>query len=202
MNKQTYNYLKPNNSHWLCVSCTKGFLPFSGIEDGVFAHATLGKKKKVYHVSNNPKSIRENFIEAIHSENSSSQHFTLNDLTALSYDKKNNFSMFHLNINSLQYYFDELQTFLSNYPIDFQIMGISESRLKTDTSTTINIQLPGFNIELMPTKSANSSALLYIKDTINYKLRPDFNVEKEKELESISIKIFQKPSKNIIISCI
>ena len=45
MNKQTYNYLKPNNSHWLCVSCTKGFLPFSGIEDGVFAHATLGKKK-------------------------------------------------------------------------------------------------------------------------------------------------------------
>ena len=110
--------------------------------------------------------------------------------------------MFHLNINSLQYYFDELQTFLSNYPIDFQILGISESRLKTDTSTTTNIQLPGFNIELMPTKSANSSALLYIKDTINYKLRPDFNVEKEKELESISIKIFQKPSKNIIIGCI
>ena len=154
----------------------------------------LVKKNKFTHVSNNPKSIRENFIQAIHSENSSSQHFTLNDLTALSYDKKNNFSMFH--------YFDELQTFLSNYPIDFQILGISESRLKTDTSTTTNIQLPGFNIELMPTKSANSSALLYIKDTINYKLRPDFNVEKEKELESISIKMFQKPSKNIIIGCI
>ena len=54
----------------------------------------------------------------------------------------------------------------------------------------------------MPTKSANGGALLYIKDTINYKLRPNLNVEKEKELESIFIEILQKTSKNIIIGCI
>ena len=95
-----------------------------------------------------------------------------------------------MNINPLQYHFDELQTFLSNCLINFQILGISESRLKTDISTTTNIQLPGFNIEHMPTKSANGSALLYIRDTIiNHKLRPDLNVEKEKELESIFIEI-------------
>ena len=35
------------------------------------------------------------------------------------------------------------------------------------------MQLRGFNIEHMPTKSANGGALLYIKDTINYKLRHD-----------------------------
>ena len=189
INKQTYNYLKSDSSHWFCISCNKKFLPFSGIEDGEFAHATLGKKIKFTHVSNTPKSIRENFIQAIHSENNSSRYFTLNDLTALSYDKKNDFSVFHLNINSLQYHFDELQTFLSNCPIDFQILGISESRLKSNISTTTNIQLPGFNIEHMPTKSANGGALLYIKDTINYKLRPDLNVEKEKELESIFTEI-------------
>ena len=44
INKQTYNYLKSDSSHWFCISCTKEFLPFSGIEDGEFAHATLGKK--------------------------------------------------------------------------------------------------------------------------------------------------------------
>ena len=91
--------------------------------------------------------------------------------------------MFHFNINSLQYHFDELQTFLSNRPIDFQILGISESRLKTDIPATTNIQLPGFNTEHMPTKSANGGTLRYIKDTINYKLRPYLNVKKEKELE-------------------
>ena len=107
--------------------------------------------------------------------------------------------MFHLNINSLQYHFDELQIFLSNCPIDFKILGISESRLKTDISTTTNIQLPVFKIEHM---FANGRPLLYIKDTINYKLRPDHNVEKENELESIFIEILQKTFKNIIIGCI
>ena len=90
-----------------------------------------------------------------------------------------NFSVFHLNVNSLQYHFDELQTVLSNSSIDFQILGISESRLKTDISTTTNIQFPGFNIQHMPTKCANGGALLYINNTINYKLRTDLNVEKE-----------------------
>ena len=116
--------------------------------------------------------------------------------------KNNDFSVFHLNINSLQYHFDELQTFLSNCSIDFQILGISESRLKTDISTTTNIQLPGFNIEYMQSKSKNGGTLLYIRDTINYKLRPDLNVEKGKKVELIFIEIHQKTSKNVIIGCI
>ena len=134
-------------------------------------HATLGKKIKFTHVSNTPKSIKENFIQANKSENNSSRYFTLNDLTTLSYDKNNDFSVFHLNLNSLQYHFDELQTFLSNCPIDFKILGISELRLRTDISTITNIQFPGYNIEHMPTKSANGGTLLYIRDTMNYKLR-------------------------------
>ena len=92
-----------SGSHWFCISCTKlkEFLPFLGIEDAEFAHVTFGKKIKFTHVSNTPKSIRENFIQAIHSENNSSRYSTLNDLKALSYDKKNDFLVIHLNINSL-----------------------------------------------------------------------------------------------------
>ena len=105
----------------------------------------------------------------------------------------------HLNINPLQYHFDELQTFLSNCPINFKILCIFESRLKTDISTATNIQLPGFNIEHMPTKSANGGSLLYIRDTINY-LKPDLNVEKEKE--SVFIEILQKTFKIVIVGCI
>ena len=52
------------------------------------------------------------------------------------------------------------------------------------------------------TKSANGGALLSIRDTLNYKLRPDLNVEKEKELESIFSKILQKTSKSVIIGWI
>ena len=98
INKQTYNYLKSDSSHWFCISYTKEFLPFSTIEDGEFAHATLHEKVKFTQVSNTSKSIKENFIQAINSENNSSRYFTLNDLTVLNYDKNNYFSVFHLNI--------------------------------------------------------------------------------------------------------
>ena len=47
----------------------------------------------------------------------------------------------------------------------------------------------------MQSKSENGGTLLYIRDTINYKLRPDLNVEKEKELVSIFIEILHKTSK-------
>ena len=50
----------------------------------------------------------------------------------------------------------------------------------------------------MPTKSGNGGALLYINNNVNYKLRPDLNAEKEKQLESIFIEILQKTSKNIL----
>ena len=183
INKQTYNYLKPDCSHWFCISYTKEFLSFSGIEDGEFIYGTLGKKVKFAHVWNTPNSIRENFIQTTNSENNSSQYFTLNDLIALSYDKNIDFSVFHLNI-------------------DFQILCISESKLKTDISMTTNIQLPEFNIEHMQTKSGNGGVLLYIRDTVNYNLRPELNVEKEKELESFFMEILQKAFNNVIICCI
>ena len=54
----------------------------------------------------------------------------------------------------------------------------------------------------MPTKSANGGTLLYIRETINYKLRPDLSVKNKKEQESIFIEVIQKTSKNVIIDCI
>ena len=49
----------------------------------------------------------------------------MSDLQSLTYNKKNDLALFHMNINSLQFHFDELET-LANCPIDFQILGIAE----------------------------------------------------------------------------
>ena len=46
MNKQIYNYLKSHRFFWFCISCTREFLPFSGIENGELAYVTLHKKIK------------------------------------------------------------------------------------------------------------------------------------------------------------
>ena len=72
----------------------------------------------------------------------------------------------------------------------FQIIGISETRLKKTQEITTNIQMENCNIEYVPTESANGEVLLYIKKAINYnKLRPDLMIYKKRELESFFIKI-------------
>ena len=82
---------------------------------------------------------------------------------------------------------------------DFQIIGISETRLKKTQETTKNIHPKNYNIEQVPTESSNGGVLLYIKKAINYKLRPDLMIYKKRELESVFIEIIQKNFKNISI---
>ena len=100
----------------------------------------------------------------------------------------------------MSFHFDELESLISKSKNDFQIIGISETRLKESQET--NIQLENFNIEHVPTESANGGVLLYIRKAINYKLRPDLMIYKKRELESVFIEIIQKDSKNMVVGCI
>ena len=60
-----------------------------------------------------------------------------------------------MNINSLSFHFDELESLISKSKNDFQIIGISEARLTKTQELTTNIQIENFNIEYVPTESAN-----------------------------------------------
>ena len=62
--------------------------------------------------------------------------------------------------------------------------------------------MENFNIEYVPTESANGGVLLYIRKAINYKLRPDLMIYKKMELESAFTEIIQKNSKNMVVGCI
>ena len=47
----------------------------------------------------------------------------------------------HINISSLPYYFSELQTLLSSTKVNFDIIGISESRIKQNKNPIDNNNL-------------------------------------------------------------
>ena len=131
------------------------------------------------HMAKAAISNTENFIKAIDSENNITKYFTIKDLKYTFNDTGNPFFLFHLNINSLSFHFDELESLISKSKNDSQIIGISETRLKKTQETTTNIQLENYNIEHVPTESANGGVLLYIKK-INYKLRPDLMIYKKR----------------------
>ena len=182
--------------------CTKTFLPYSVLNDNEFKQTDIGKQVKFTHIAKPAISNTENFIKAINSENNFTKYFTIKDLNSAFNDIGNPFSLFHLNINSLSFHYDELESLISKSKIDFQIMGISETRLKKTQETITNIHLKNYNIEYVPTESPNGGVLLYIKKAINSKLRPDLMIYKKRELESVFIEMILKDSKNIVVGCI
>ena len=85
--------------------------------------------------------------------------------------------------------------------IEFDILGISKSRILKCQSLNTNISLQNFVIEQTPTESTAGGALLYINKRNFYKTRPDLAMYKPKKLESIFVVILPEKS-NLIVGCI
>ena len=65
------------------------------------------------------------------------------------------------------------------------------------------IDLSGYQLPLStPTEAKKGGVLLYVKNGITFKPRPDLNLYKAKELESLFIEIINPTSKNTIIGTI
>ena len=96
-------------------------------------------------ISNN-----EIFIKAINSENNITKYFIITGMNSTFNDIDSPFSLFHVNINLLSFHFDELESLISKLKNDFQIIGISETRLKKTQEITTNTQLENFNTEHVP----------------------------------------------------
>ena len=108
-----------------------------------------------------------NAMDDPESEMLSSKYYEPNERTALFKNKNKHFSFFHLNISSLPFHFEELSTLISEHNLNFDFLGISESRLKLNQNPLTSAQLPGYNIEYNPTECNNGGTFLYVKERIN-----------------------------------
>ena len=107
-----------------------------------------------------------------------------------------------MNISSLCRNLDDLHTLLSEINVKFDIIGITETRLKKNSIRNINIDLKEYTIEHTPTEANCGGTLLYINNTFNYAVRNDLRIYQKKEIESIFIEIINPKGKNVIVGCI
>ena len=71
-------------------------------------------------------------------------------------------SLFHLNICSLQNFFDNFHILFNELNINLDIIAITESRIRENVSYPRNIQVPNYSIEHTPIEASAGGALLYI----------------------------------------
>ena len=99
-------------------------------------------------------------------------------------------SLFHLNTCSLNKNFDDLEYFIKTTNHTFDVIAISDSRIKSNMDITTNINnLSNYSIEYTTTEIHAGGTLLYISNDLAYKPRKDLNIYKTHELESTFIEI-------------
>ena len=91
-----------------------------------------------------------------------------------------------MNISSLPHHFEEFSTIFTENKLDFDFLGISESRIKLNST---------------PMKVVVEAHYYIYKKGIKCKCRKDLQIYKPKELESTFIEINQK-NKKLMVGCI
>ena len=84
-----------------------------------------------------------------------------------------NHSMFHLNLASLGRHKEELTTVLSCLEFEFDVIAITESKIKSGIEPIYDLSLPGYKYYQTPTESDKGGVIVYVKENIDIKQRKD-----------------------------
>ena len=140
---------------WYCIPCSRKIFPFPNLNEDNFQKTIHGKK-----VSHNNKKRNQNkqiviekLNDAIDKEDleNSSFYFHVNKLSnILSENEFNGTNFLHTNISSICHNFDDLEPLLAKINVKFNVIGITETRLKKSSSRNTNIDLNGYSFEHTP----------------------------------------------------
>ena len=176
----------------------KDITPFSNLTHKELETLINGKTLIPIKLNENHESFFDQFHCLVENDDViDCKYYDINKFKGLKLRENKKFSLLHMNISWLPYHFDNFQQLLLNLKIDFDIIGITESRIKSKKApASSSIGLIKYNTEHTPTDAEKGGALLYISKQLNYKGRTDL------QIESGAIEIIDKTHKNTIVICI
>ena len=111
------------------------------------------------------------------------------------------FSARHFNIRSLSKNFDSFHHLLGELNNSFQVIGLSETRIKVNLPPLVNTSIAGFDFISQPTLSEAGGVGFYIRNNLSYTKRDEFCCSKP-EFESLWIEIETPHQHNIVCGII
>ena len=196
---------KHNGKTLMCTPCLHKHFPFFKISN--YQLRETNEKEKF----NNLPSFRiqslidelkknQNEENSFLSDSIKSSYFTPNEFVENKFSN-NNFSILHLNIASLGKHIDELKALLFSLKHDFDIISLTETKIKYTSANLINIDLDGYIYFHTPTHTHCGGSLIYIKNCYSSKLLTEFSKSEEGDFESTFVEIKNK-TKSLIVGSI
>ena len=203
--EDTYEKMKLYEETMICIKCNENNLPFFNISQGTNNEISISPSnnsiklffKGINNLMNNQNKIDDDNIPPINCK--------YEDISSFNYKNKNrDLSLFHLNIASLGKHKEELETILTMLKIKFDIIGITETKIKKNIDPIFDTELEGYASYQTPTEGDKGGVTLYISKNHKCKRRKDLDsiIYKTNELESVFIELIRNNKKNIILGCI
>ena len=119
---------------------------------------------------------------------------------SIQFINENYFSIFHINVRSLQNKLDNLTALLANLDVKFSIVGITETWLQNSAH---NVDINGYYFVFKNRSFKSGRGVgLYVSNDLNFKIREDIRVPNEELMEPLFIEILRPQGKNIIVGII
>ena len=215
-----YKYHKKNpGAHFHCLKCMENFIPFSSLSDNQFSIAV--KQGVNYSLETdlryNPIEMDKKLFDRInhaiaHNDQEDEdgidtfvdcKYYGVEEFQKLKLRPDKTFSVFHLNIHSVQAHIDDLRILLGMLEFEFDFICLSESKIIKGIEPKIDISLEGYQTpEGTPTEAEKGGVLIYAKNGIDFVPRNDLNIYSSKELESQFIEVIEPKGPNSIIGVI
>ena len=114
--------------------------------------------------------------------------------------------MIHLNIRSAKKNFEKLKDFFSQTGSFFKVLCLTETWFHDRNSESLLYQLPQYTAIHQHSSPSHKSGRgggisMYIHDSLNFKSRRELDIN-TKNVESLSIELISKNSKNTVLSTI
>ena len=182
-------------------------LPFPvECEDNIFGEPTETKRKpdissmttaELNKFVKQCKNIQNQFNPSVNVEEEEeffdsmidSDYYSVNKFNRLKPDKTSSFGVAHVNIASLDAHIDDLRTVLSRLKFSFDVIGISEHKIRQDSTSSNNIDITGYQkFDFEPTGTTHGGAVFYVKSNLVCKVRKDLNLNSQVILKPCSSK--------------
>ena len=152
-------------------------IPFSNFSKNDL-YETKNGKKKFKALTRKQNFQNQDIIEKLNNTKDekklkSYQINSFNQMNSHLYLKTKNLSVFNLNISLLPFHFEEFSTLLSTNKLPFDLLGITESRLKINKLPLNLVQLPDYN---------------FVKEELQYTLK-NFKLQTKKRLTLGHVKL-------------
>ena len=207
-----------------CIKCKEDITPFMRLNnyefDSMLKNGEITSKNNIKFGNFTPSSSQKEMFDKLNNEIEDYNSRVVNEETESDYNhpltcnyygvdeflnskfnSSKNFSIMHLNIHSIQLHIDELRSLLTMLDHTFDIIAISESKLKHDP--IINIDISGYKPPtITKTEAEKGGTMIYVANEINFKPRKDLEIYQSKDLESSFIEIINPKESNDIIGVI